>query len=139
VGDLESLKAITRFSLLADYVKNGVNELSTFGVVTLSPVITSSGLSENKVVGAEKLSEWTSAYGVHGSWLKIHEYGARDVTSSGSLVVVDVDALELEIGVTMVGTGRVYSVLIGDNFPELGTNLVTALASLDVNEFSHLD
>jgi hypothetical protein len=29
-------------------------------------------------------------------------------------------------------------VLIGNDFPELGTNLVTALTSLDVNDLSHL-
>jgi hypothetical protein len=28
-------------------------------------------------------------------------------------------------------------VLIGNDFPELGTNLVTALTSLDVNDLSH--
>ena len=33
-------------------------------------------------------------------------------------------------------TGRVNTVLIGDNLPELGTDLVTALASLDVNELA---
>ena len=27
---------------------------------------------------------------------------------------------------------------VGNDFPEFGTDLVTALASLDVNEFSHL-
>jgi hypothetical protein len=29
-------------------------------------------------------------------------------------------------------------VLVGDHLPKLGTNLVTALASLNVNDFSHL-
>jgi hypothetical protein len=29
-------------------------------------------------------------------------------------------------------------VLVGDDFPEFGTNLVTALSSLDVNDFSHV-
>jgi hypothetical protein len=29
-------------------------------------------------------------------------------------------------------------VLVRDDFPELGTDLVTALSSLDVNDFSHL-
>jgi hypothetical protein len=38
----------------------------------------------------------------------------------------------------MVGTGWVDSVFVGDDFPEFGTDLVTALTSLDVNEFSHL-
>jgi len=38
----------------------------------------------------------------------------------------------------MIGTSRVNSVFIGDDFPELSTNLVTALTTLDVNDFSHL-
>jgi hypothetical protein len=29
-------------------------------------------------------------------------------------------------------------VLVGDDFPELGTDLVTALSSLNVNNFSHV-
>jgi hypothetical protein len=29
-------------------------------------------------------------------------------------------------------------VFVGDDFPELGTDLVTALAGLDVDDFSHL-
>ena len=34
------------------------------------------------------------------------------------------------------GTGGVDAVLIGDDLPELGTDLVTALTSLDVNELA---
>jgi hypothetical protein len=30
-------------------------------------------------------------------------------------------------------------VLVRDHFPELGTDLVTALTSLNVNDFSHLE
>ena len=37
----------------------------------------------------------------------------------------------------MIGTGRVNTVLVGDDLPELGTDLVAALASLDVNNFAH--
>merc|ERR1711957_536097 len=57
VGNLEALEAITAFGLLADDVEDGVDELSTFGVVTLGPVVTGTGLSEDEVVGAEKLTE----------------------------------------------------------------------------------
>ena len=46
------------------------------------------------------------------------------------LVVVNVDSLELEIGITVVRTGGVKIVFVGDDFPELGTDQVTALASL---------
>jgi len=37
--------------------------------------------------------------------------------TTGSLVEVDVDALELEVGVTVVGTGGVNTVLVADNLP----------------------
>ena len=91
--------------------------------MTLGPVVTGTGLSEDEVVWSEELTEWSSSDGVHGSWLKIHEDGSWDVSSTGGFVVVDVDSLELEIRVTVVGTGWVNSVLVGDDLPELGTNL----------------
>ena len=37
----------------------------------------------------------------------------------------------------MVGTGWVNSMFIGNDFPEFSTDLVTALAGLNVNDFSH--
>merc|ERR1719267_182558 len=137
VAELEALEAVAGLGLLAHDIEHGVDELGTLGVVTLGPVVTSTGLAEDEVVGAEELTERTSADRVHGSGLEVHEDGAGHVTSTGSLIVVHVDALQLEVGVTVVGTGRVDTVLIGDDLPELGTNLVTALASLDVNELAH--
>ena len=112
VGDLETLEAIATFGFLSDDIKDGVNELGTLGVVTLGPVVTGTSLSENEVVWSEELTEWSSSDGVHGSWLKIHEDGSWDVSSTGGFVVVDVDSLELEIGVTVIGTSGVNSVLI---------------------------
>ena len=47
------------------------------------------------------------------------------------------DPLHLKLGGAGVGSGGVNAVLVGDNFPELGSDLVTALASLDVNNLSH--
>ena len=138
VGDLEALEAIATLSLLTDDVEDGVDELGTFGVVTLGPVVTGTGLTEDEVVGSEELSEGTSTDGVHGTGLEIHKDGAGHVTATSGFVVVDVDSLELEVGVTVVRTGGVNTVFVGDNFPEFGTNLVSALAGLDVNDFSHL-
>jgi len=106
--------------------------------MTLGPVVTGTGLSEDEVVWSEELTEWSSSDGVHGSWLKIHEDGSWDVSATSGLVVVNVDSLELEIRVTVVGTGWVNSVLVRDDLPEFGTDLVTALTALDVNDFSHL-
>merc|ERR1712113_157741 len=112
VGDLEALKAVATFSLLSDDIKDGVDELSTCGVVTLSPVVSGSGLSEDEVVWSEELSEWSGSDGIHGAWFKIHEDGSWDVTASSGFVVVDVDSLKLEVGVSVVGTSWVNSVLI---------------------------
>merc|ERR1719326_124712 len=138
VGDLESLEAIATFGFLSDDIEDGVNELSSLGVVTLGPVVTGTSLSEDEVVWSEELTEWSGSDGVHGSWLKIHEDGSWDVSSTGSFIVVHIDSLELEIGVTVVGTSWVNSVFVGDDLPEFGTDLVTALTTLDVNDFSHL-
>merc|ERR1711935_1004018 len=104
-------------------------DLGAFGVMALSPVVSGAGLSEDEVVGAEELAEGTGTDGVHGTGLEIHEDRAGDVTATSSFVVVDVNALELEVGVSVVRAGGVNSMFVGDNLPELGPDLVTALTS----------
>jgi hypothetical protein len=97
VGDLETLEAIAAFSFLSDDIKDGVDELGSLGVMSLGPVVTGSSLSEDEVVGSEKLTERSGSDRVHGTWLKIHEDGSWDVSSSSGFVEVHVDSLELEI------------------------------------------
>jgi hypothetical protein len=50
VGDLETLEAVARFSLLADNIEDRVNEFGTLSVVTLGPVVTGTRLTKDKVV-----------------------------------------------------------------------------------------
>jgi hypothetical protein len=45
----------------------------------------------------------------------------------------------LEVGISVIGSGRVDSVLVGNNLPEFSSDLVTALSCLYVNDFSHLN
>merc|ERR1711935_219528 len=137
VAELEALEAIAGLSLLTHDVENRVDELSTLSVVALGPIVPGTGLSEDEVVWAEELTEWASTDRVHGTRLEVHEDGTGYVATASSLIVVHVDALQLQVGVAMVGTGGVNTVFVGDHFPELGTDLVTALASLDVNELAH--
>ena len=85
-------------------VDKNSHELSSVGLVALGTVVSGSGLSEDEVVGAEELSERSSTDGVHGSGLKVHEDGTGDVASAGGLIEVDVDPLELEVGVSVVGS-----------------------------------
>jgi hypothetical protein len=56
--------------------------------MTLSPVVTSAGLTEDKVVGTEELTEGTSTDSIHGTWLQIDEDGARNIFIAGSLIRV---------------------------------------------------
>ena len=63
--------------------------------MTLGPVVSGSGLAEDEVVRSEELTEGSGSDGVHGSRLKIHEDSSGDVSSTGGLIVVDVDSLKL--------------------------------------------
>ncbi len=112
MGDLESLEAVTSFSFLSYNIKNGVDEFSSLSVVTLGPVVTGTGLSKDEVVWSEELSERSSSDRVHSSWFEIHENGSWHVSTASGFVVVNVDSLQLQIGVTMVGTGWVDTMLI---------------------------
>ena len=137
VDELEALESIAGLGLLTDDIEDGLSEFLTFGVVTLGPVVASAALAEDEVVWAEELTVLAGTDGVHGTWLKVDEDSTWDVLAAGGLVVVDVDALELEIAVAVVAAGWVNAVLVGDDLPELSADLVAALASLDVNDFAN--
>jgi hypothetical protein len=85
VGDLEALQAVATLSLATDDIQDLVNQLSTLSVMTLGPVVSSTGLAENEVVGTEQLAEGTGADSVHGAGLEIDEDGARNILVAGSL------------------------------------------------------
>ena len=82
VGQLESLETVTALSLLSDNIENRVDEFSALCVVTLGPVVSSSALSEHKVVWTEDLSEWSGSYWVHGSRLEINKDSPGDIFAS---------------------------------------------------------
>eukprot|EP00760_Papus_ankaliazontas_P025007 PhM_4_TR2455/c1_g1_i1/m.64634 len=137
VRDLEALEAVAGLGLLAADVEDGVDELGALRVVTLRPVISRSRLAEDEVVGAEDLAVGAGADAVHRAGLKVHQHGAGDVAAARGLVEVDVDALQLEVGVALVRAGGVDAVLVGDDLPELGADLVAALTALDGDDFAH--
>ena len=128
---------VAGLGLLAHDVEHRVDELGAFRVVALGPVVARARLAEDEVVRAEELAEGARADGVHGAGLEVHEDGARHVAAARRLVVVDVDALELEVRVAVVRARRVDAVLVGDDLPELGADLVAALAALDVDDLAH--
>ena len=112
---LESLKAVTALSFLPDYVQNRVDELSSLGVMSLGPVVSCSRLSEHKVVRSEDLAERSGSNRIHGSRFQVHKDSTGDVLSSGSLVEVNIDPLQLKVGVSVVGSSWVNAMLVRDD------------------------
>ena len=139
VADLETLEAVAGLGLLAADVEDGVDELGAFSIMTLRPIISRTCLSEDEVVGAEDLAVGAGADGVHGAGLEIHKNRAGHVASTSGFVEVDVDAFELKIGVSLVGAGGVNSMFVRNHFPEFRANLITALATLNTNDFTHAE
>jgi hypothetical protein len=151
VGDLEALEAIAALSLTTDDLEDVVDQLSTLSVVTLGPVVASTGLAKDEVVGAEELTKGAGADGIHGTGLEIDEDGARDILVAGSLhmistpidvqsgyfstnlVEVDAHTLELKLRGAIVDTVAVEAVLARDGLPESSTNLVALLHTFTVS------
>lgn len=86
VGDLETLEAVASLSLTADNVDNVVNQFGTLSVVTLGPVVTSTRLAKDEVVGTEELTERTGTDGIHGTRLKVNQDGTGNVLLAASLL-----------------------------------------------------
>ena len=135
--NVKSPEAVAVHGLIADDVEDRVDELRALGVVPLGPVDAGAGLSEDEVVGVEDLAEGAGAHRVHGLGLEIHEVGTRDEMAAAGFVVVDVDALKLEVRIPHVAARGADPVLVADHLPRLGPNLVAALPALDVEDLPH--
>jgi len=137
VSELETLKAVTVLGFLSNDIENRVDEFSSLSVMSLRPVVSSSRLSENNVIGTEKSTKRSTANDIHRSGFEIDENSTGNVFLISSLVVVNVEPLKLKIVVTDILSSSVDTVFLGNDLPELGTDLVTALTSLKVDDFTH--
>uniref|UniRef100_A0A1I8I891 EF-hand domain-containing protein n=1 Tax=Macrostomum lignano TaxID=282301 RepID=A0A1I8I891_9PLAT len=87
--------------LLAHHIEHGVHQLGALSVVALGPVVAGAALSEHEVVRPEQVSERAGPDTVHGARLQVHQHGPRDVLASAGLIIVHVDALQLQVRVTV--------------------------------------
>ena len=134
---LEALEAVSVLSLFPDDVHGLVDDLGALRVVPLGPAVASAVLAEDHVVRAEKLAYRGRSDGVNDTGFEVNQDGAGDIATASGLIVVDVGSFQLQVGLSVVLAGGVDAVLVGDDFPELGSNLVAALACLNVYDFSH--
>lgn len=132
------MQAVAVLGLLAYNIKHGVNQFRTLGVMALGPIIAGTRLTEDKVIGPEDLTKGAGSNGVHGSGLEVHEDSSWDVPPAAGFIVVNVDALELKLRIAAVLAGMVDAMLVADDLPEFGADLIAALASLNMKDFSHI-
>ena len=93
VGDLETLEAVAALGLAAHDIEDLVDQLGTLSVMALCPVVTSTRLAENEVVGTEKLAKGSSADGVHGTGLEIDKDGTGHELVVGRLLHISTSLL----------------------------------------------
>ena len=85
MGDLKPLKAVAALSFTTDNIKNLVNKLCSFGVMTFGPVVSSTRLTKDEVVGTKELTERTSSNSIHCARFEVDEDSARDIFVIGRL------------------------------------------------------
>ncbi|KAH0454822.1 hypothetical protein IEQ34_016746 [Dendrobium chrysotoxum] len=94
-------------------------------------------LPKHEVFRAEDLTTSSRPQVVHCSRLRIHQNRPRNESSIRCLVV-DVNPLQLQSEHTSVPPYGIDSVLITHHLPKLRYDLVIALSTLQVKDFSHL-
>ncbi|CAA7393025.1 unnamed protein product [Spirodela intermedia] len=118
-------------------IKNRVNQLCSLSVVAFRPVVARTRLPKDEVVRAEDLTIRTCTDTVHCPGLQIHEHSPRNEPPAGSLVVVDIDAFQLQVRSSNVPSTGIYTVFIAYHLPKLGPDLVTTLTTLDMEDLPH--
>lgn len=96
-------------------------------LTALRPVVSSATLTENHVIRTKQAPERSRADGIHGTGLEVNQDRTRDILVRASLIVEDVNALELEIVRALVDTIALDAVFFREDFPEFGADLVAAL------------
>merc|ERR1719323_2929779 len=103
----------------------------------LGPIVAGPRLAEDEIVGPEQLTEGSGTDTVHRARLQVHQDCSWHIPPSSGFVVVDIDALQLQIGITMVGPCWINTMLVRDDLPELRTDLIAALPTLDMDQLTH--
>ena len=78
----------------------------------------------------EKWSILVTTNGIHGTGLQVDENCSWNILVVPGLVVVNADSVQLEGTVALVIALLIDAVLLGDDLPELGANLVATLTRL---------
>lgn len=87
--------------------------------MALGPVVAGAALPKYEIIGPENLTERAGTDRVHRARLQVDQDRTRHIFTARCLIVIDVDAFQLQIRVSVVRSGRVNAMLVGNDFPEL--------------------
>jgi hypothetical protein len=87
--------------------------------MSLGPVISSSGLSKDKIIRTKHLAKRSRFHRIHGTRFQVQEDGSWDIFSTAGLSVIDIDPLQLKIRCSIVLASSFNAMLIRDDLPEL--------------------
>lgn len=120
VSQLKALQAIATFRLLSHNIHHRINELSAFGVVALCPIVAGTRLSKDIIIGSKESPVRRHLQTLNRSRLKIDQNRTWNIfITSRRLIVINVYALQLKIGIALVIACRIDAVLFGNYFPKL--------------------
>ncbi|MFS7945413.1 hypothetical protein Hanom_Chr06g00524001 [Helianthus anomalus] len=106
--------------------------------MTFRPIITGTGLPKHNVIRPEDLAIRSGSEIVQRSWLQIHKHGAWNKPSVASLIVIHINPLELQLRISDVLSSHIDTVFCTNYLPELCSDLVSALAFLNMENLTHL-
>lgn len=82
--------------------------------MAFGPVVTCARLAKHKVVRSIQLTVETRSYWVHCAGLQIDQYRTWNIFTTARLVVIHIDALQLQLGIAIISASCIDWMLIGD-------------------------
>lgn len=108
------LKTIASFGFLSNYIQYRINQFGTFGIMAFGPIVAGSRLAKYKIIRSIQLTVKTRSHRVHCAGLQIDQYRTWYIFATTRLIVIHVDAFQLQFGIAIIGAGCIDGMFIWD-------------------------
>merc|ERR1719384_815255 len=142
LSQLEALWTVTSLSLTSNNIDCFVNQFSTFGVMSLGPIVTSTRCTKAHIIRFEECAHWRCFDNVHDARFQINQTCTRHKSHCSCFLIININLVQSLLVVTLFWLALEFTVWFQLMFfshciPERITNLVTALSNLDMDDLSH--
>ncbi|CAL6049960.1 _partial [Hexamita inflata] len=136
VHHLKDISRIRQLILFSNSFHHRVNYFCTFSIVAFRPVVTSSINSRDNIFWLEETSNIAFPDLVQNSWFKVHEHAPGYVSTVGHFLEIYTLVSYRFLWISQKPV-VLDLVLQHGPFPESGCEVVSALANLNGQDFSH--